>query len=159
MKKKNFFWSISVCIFGLLVLMPGLAFSADPGIDIENDWNAFTWTSNAASPSTNLNHEVMVVDYDGIADGGGSHTVTVEYPNGGPTKSLQFSYKTDANHAYYHLWDSVDPSSDPAAYSGDYVYRVTRVSDSHFNEATDNLVVDPINPPDEKPFLLIMGLL
>lgn len=153
MKKRKFVRRFLICCFilGLPALTVQPAFPAKPGIDIDNDWGAFTWTSNAASPTTVLNHEVIVVDYDGISDDGSSHTVTVKYPEG-QTKTLQFSYKTDAYHAVYHLWDSVDPSSDPSAYTGDYVYHVTDVSTGESSEATDYLDVEPINPPDETTF-------
>jgi len=67
-----------------MMVLPAMpVFSAEPGIDIANEWNVYTWTYNAASPTTELDHSVWVVDYDGIADGGDSHSVTVTYPNGG----------------------------------------------------------------------------
>jgi len=62
-----------------------------------DEYGVRTWTTNAASPFTGLNHWIRVVDYEGIADDGSSHTVTVAYPNGGSTKNMRFYSRIDAN--------------------------------------------------------------
>ncbi|CAB1083196.1 hypothetical protein D1AOALGA4SA_10774 [Olavius algarvensis Delta 1 endosymbiont] len=68
-----------------------LGHSATPGLELFNNGiGAASWTQNAADPSTVMEHWVRVVDYDGISDDGSSHSVTVTYPNGGPTYDLYF---------------------------------------------------------------------
>ena len=39
-----------------------------------------------------------------VAGDGGSHTVTVTYPNSGPTRTLDFNYSTGPNSAIYSYW-------------------------------------------------------
>jgi len=43
---------------------------------------------------------IKIVDYDGIADDGSSHTVTVTYPDA-TVKTLSFNYKSDDHTAGY----------------------------------------------------------
>ena len=143
---------ISGCFFTIVLAFFHFspAYSAAPGLELNENSGAYIWTDTAASPVTRVSHGVRVYDYDGIAADGTSHTVTVTYPNS-VQRSLTFQSRINENSAYYGLNDS--PISPPyTGYTGPYVYRVTRVSDNQFNEATDNVVVDPINPPDEAMF-------
>ena len=130
-----------------------LMHNAVPGIDLQyNAWGVNTWTSDADDPFTGISHSVKVVDYDGIASDGSSHTVTVTYPNGGPTKTLWFNYKMDNSTASYSMWDGdIDQPINIGQYSGAYVYEVED-PDGNWSEATDNLVVDTLDPPDETTF-------
>ncbi|MEJ2169877.1 MAG: carboxypeptidase regulatory-like domain-containing protein, partial [Desulfobacterales bacterium] len=77
------------------------AVSSPPGLDIVyNYYGAFTWTiSTSSGPYTGLVFEAMVVDHDGVAGDGSSHVVEVTYPNGGPTKRLNFSRRINGNSA------------------------------------------------------------
>ncbi len=130
-----------------------LSHGAKPGLDIQyNASGTFTWTTDSANPFTALVHDVKVVDYDGIAPDGSSHTVTVTYPNGGPTKTLYFDYSRDAFSAQYSLYDGdIDQPIDPAFYGGSYLYRVED-PDGNSSEAADTVVVAPIDPPVETSF-------
>ena len=151
--KKSFtnFVLPSLFITILIFSSPHLAISAQPGLHVI-EWNTSTRTSNAASPFTALDHWVRVIDHDGIADDGSSHTVTVTYPDLS-TQALSFNYKIDANYAIYNLWDdSIPQPIDPGTYTGNYVYRVTDVSTAEWSEMTDYVEVDTILPPDESTF-------
>ena len=70
--------------------MPLLSFAAQPGINIDS-YGASTWTGDSSSPFTSLDFWIKIVDYDGIANDGSSHTVT--YPDGTTVKTLNFEYK------------------------------------------------------------------
>jgi hypothetical protein len=99
------------------------AISAQPGFDLfYNGSGAVTWTTNSADPFTALDHWVLVIDHDGVADDGSSHTVEVTYPNSGPTKTLGFVYKKNDTSAYYELYDDTIPQPvDSGTYSGAYI--------------------------------------
>jgi len=153
MKTKNSFNKfVLLCLFitFFIFLMPLLSFAAQPGIHVD-EWNTFTWTSNAASPSYALDHYVRVIDYDGIAVDGSSHTVTVTYPDSS-NHALSFVSRIDAHSAYYELWDPSIPQPPGTAYTGNYVYRVTDLATTEWSEMTDNVQVDIILPPDETTF-------
>ncbi len=130
--------------------------SAVPGIEIfDSRSGVITWTTNSDSPSTGLVLEVKIIDYDGIAGDGSSHTVTVTYPNG-TTRQLNFSSRINSISAYYEDYDGLNlQPADYAAYSGDYVFRVTD-SDGDWSEAVDNVQVAPVTPPDENTFTPIL---
>ena len=124
--------------------------SSPPAVEVLQQMGVTTWTTPGSFVV--LNHWIRVIDHGGIASDGSSHNVTVTYPNGGAIKSLYFHHRIDPYSAIYSLWD--DSLSQPIGeiqYSGDYTYRVEN-SDGEFGEATDNLQVDPINPPDEHSF-------
>jgi len=93
------------CLFITILIFstPHISISAQPGLHVD-DWNAHTYTSNAASPFTAIGHAVQIIDYDGIADDGSSHTVTVTYPDLS-VQTLSFNYKRDDHSASYDLWD------------------------------------------------------
>lgn len=141
-------------ITGLMFFMPNLTFSAQPGLDLNNDGTGvMTWTSDAQNPFTGLQHWVKVVDYDGITDDGSSHTVTVTYPDGSTVKTLVFNSKMDANSVIYEMYDSdISQPINAGTYTGNYVYLVTEVSSGDWTEATDYLDVNTVNPPDETKF-------
>jgi len=145
--KKTLIKFILQCLFTIVLIfsIPQISFSAQPGLHVVN-WNTFTWTYNSASPATELDHDVQVIDYDGIADDGSSHTVTVTYPDS-TTDTLWFNYKKNDHAAVYSLWDN-----NYSILSGNYVYQVTDVNTSEWGEMTDNLTFDPVNPPDETSF-------
>ncbi len=143
---------ISVCFFMVVLVFFHFspAYSAAPGVELAEYGGAYIWTDTSASPVTRVSHGVRIYDYGGIAADGSSHTVRVTYPNS-VQRSLTFQSQINEYSAYYSLSDS--PISPPyTGYTGSYVYRVTRVSDNQFGEATDNLVVDQINPPNETTF-------
>lgn len=155
MKKASFRSFLSFLFIAALVFgAPHLAISAQPGLQLHKDVSGVkTWTTNADTPFTGLSHDVKVVDYDGIADDGSSHTVTVTYPDRSTVKTLEFNYKKDANSAIYELWDGDIPQPiDAGTYTGNYVYRVTEVPGGDWTEATDYLDVDTVNLPDETTF-------
>ncbi|MCD4736114.1 MAG: hypothetical protein K8R53_08735 [Bacteroidales bacterium] len=139
------FMLLSLFIIILIFSIPQISFSAQPGLHVV-DWNTFTWTYNSATPATELIHSVQVIDYDGIAGDGSSHTVTVTYPDLS-TDTLWFDYKKNDYAAVYFMYDNNSP-----ILSGDYVYRVTDVNTSEWGEMTDNITFDPVNPPDETSF-------
>jgi len=93
---------------------------------------------------------IDVFDYDGIADDGSSLTVTVTYPDA-TERTLFFNYKSDDHTAGYNFWDDSVSQPIPAAYSGDYVFRVVD-SKGDRSEFIDAVTVNPINPPDETTF-------
>jgi hypothetical protein len=154
-KKKKLinFFLYCMLLAAMIFSAPGIAVSAQPGLDLTWDGSGvYTWTSNAASPFTALGHWVKVVDYDGIADNGSSHTVTVDYPNSGPTHTLWFVSKIDDYSAMYEFWDDTLPQPINALqYSGPYIYRVED-STGAWSQAEDDLQVSTINPPDETTF-------
>ena len=155
-KKKNLAIFFLTCLLasGALVAAPNLALTAQPGLDLVQDGlGVATRTDNAANPFTAIQHWVEVVDYDGIADDGSSHTVTVTYPNSGPTHTLNFYEKRSAHSAIYEFWDDTVPQPvDPGTYSGTYLYRVDD-SSGDWSVATDDLLVNTLSPPDERTFL------
>jgi len=128
------------------------ATSKVPGLDlVYNGSGVQARTYDSVAPSTALSHWVKVVDYDGVADGGSSHTVTVTYPNG-MSQHLWFVEKRDPNSAIYELWDSDIPQPiDTGTYSGDYVYRVMDPN-GDWSEATDELFIDLVDVADETTF-------
>jgi len=136
------------------------AVSSPPGLDIVyNYYGAFTWTiSTSSGPYTGLVFEVMVVDHDGVAGDGSSHVVEVTYPNGGPTKRLNFSSRIDGHSAYYELWDGEVPQPIvPSLYSGDYIFKVTD-QNGDFTYVADNVQADPLAaPPDETTFSVALN--
>ena len=152
MKEINFTRFLISCLFitFFIFLIPLRIFAAQPGLDV-TEWNAYTWTSNAASPSNALGHRVQVIDYDGISDDGSSHTVEVTYPDLS-THALSFTTKRNAYSAIYELWDDTIPQPIPGTYTGNYVYRVTDVSTAEWSEMTDYVEVDTLLPPDETTF-------
>ncbi len=159
MTKKSFIKCVLPCIFiaGFMFFIPNLTFSAQPGLDLHYD-GVMTWTSDAENPFTGLSHWVKVVDYDGIADDGSSHTVTVTYPDGSTVKTLAFNYEMDANSAIYEMYDSdISQPINAGTYTGNYVYRVTEVPGGNWTEATDYLDVNTVNPPDENKFSHTIG--
>jgi hypothetical protein len=90
MKTKNGFTKFALqCLFitFFIFLMPLLSFAAQPGVHVI-DWNTYIWADSS------INHDVHVVDYDGIANDGSSHTVTVTYPDL-TQEILWFNYKKD----------------------------------------------------------------
>jgi len=154
-KMKNLFGYVLACILaGGLLSVPNFAVAAQPGLDLVQDGlGVATRTDNAVNPFTAIQHWVEVVDYDGIAEDGSSHTVTVAYPNSGPTHTLNFYEKRSAHSAIYEFWDDTVPQPvDPGTYSGTYIYRVDD-SNGDWSEATDDLQVDTLSPPDERTFL------
>jgi len=95
---------------GILISAHGIGLSAQPGLDLVYDGiGVATRTHDAANPFTAIQHWVKVVDYGGIADDGSSHTVTVSYPNGGPTYNLWFFEKRNDYSAVYEYWDDTIP--------------------------------------------------
>lgn len=149
---KVFLSLLFVIVF--IVGIHGWAVSAPPGIDtFQSGLGVATWTTNAASPFTGLIFSVRIIDYNGIATDGSSHTLTVMYPNGGLTKTLPFLRKVDDYSAIYELYDGTIPQPiSSVTYSGIYSFRVTRASNGEWSEATDHLIVNSLSPPDETTF-------
>ena len=137
---------------GTYVLDLQIGGSAVPGLDLAYDGiGVYTWTFDPSNPTTALNHWVKVVDHDGVAPDGSSHTVTVTYP-GGETYNLWFDSQDESNSAYYFFGDgTIDQPIDPGTYDGTYIYRVTD-PDGDFSEASDDLTVDTVGPLDETTF-------
>ena len=132
--------------------------SAVPGIDIINDASGvITWSTKPDGSSIGLLFDAKIIDYDGIASDGSSHTVEVEYPNG-TRQTLNFqSRNSDGISAYYDFFDgAADPAGNPGEFSGDYIFRVTD-SAGDWSEAIDNLVSHPVNPPDENNFSPVLN--
>lgn len=120
-----------------------------PGIDLD-DYGASTWTTS--SGHTALDFWVKIVDYDGIADNGITHSVTVTYPDGTTTKTLAFQYRNDNDSAIYALWDDdIAQPMDVAAYSGDFVFRVEDI-DGQWSQVSDNVQANPIAAPETSSF-------
>lgn len=139
-----------VFIWFVFLTTPIISFSAQPGIDFDN-YGLSTWTGNSGSPYTSLDFWIKIVDYDGIADDGSSHTVKVTYPDN-TVRVLNYEWKVNDHTAYYSFWDNtISQPMDPLIYSGDYVFRVED-SNLEWSEATDSLEVNPINPPIETTF-------
>ena len=153
MNKKSYIKKLTLlCLFivFLVFFTAHVSFSAQPGLQLYGD-GIMTWThkDGIPSPFTGLDSWVRVIDYDGIADDGSSHTVTVTYPDGSTVRELWFVYKENDYTARYEFWDDIDMQpEDYSTYSGTYTYRVTD-EDSEWSEATDDLVANPITPPDE----------
>ncbi|MGD9096974.1 MAG: hypothetical protein PVF97_02745, partial [Desulfobacterales bacterium] len=115
-----------------------------PGVDILYGGSGVqTRTFNSTSPTTYLNHDVQITDYDGIAADGSSHTVTVTYPDL-TVRSLVFSHSTGPYSAVYQLWDDTIPQPfDSLAYSGDYTYRVDDSWDA--TQAVETFSANPVD--------------
>jgi hypothetical protein len=150
--KKGFlvvvFGYIAFTLFSLISATTG--FAARPGINLES-WGITTWTTNSASPHTSLEGWISIVDYDGIANDGSSHTVTVTYPDTS-VHTLEYIRKKSSTAAYYELFDSSIPQPiNPTVYNGTYTFRVVD-SNSDWSEVTDILIVNPIDPPVETTF-------
>jgi len=131
--------------------------SNPPGIDIfYNRFGVITYTKNPDDPITDLLFEAKIIDYDGIASDGSTHTVEVKYPNG-TIKTMDFQYRNaDGISAVYQWYDAdSNPADYPDDYSGDYIFRVTD-SEGDWSEAIDYLSVIPINPPMETTFLPVL---
>lgn len=141
----------------LQLIAKSIFISNPPGIDIiSGSSGVITWSSNSENPGTALIIEAKIVDYDGIAEDGSSHTVEVEYPNG-TRQTLNFQYRIDDNSALYEFYDSdSNPAENPVIYSGDYTFRATD-SVGDWSEAIDNLSVNPVDPPDEDNFSLVLN--
>lgn len=79
-----------------------------------------------------IKHDVTVIDYDGVADDGSSHTVQVRYPDA-TVKIVPFDYKENAYTGHYWL-------SDTALQNGTYRYNVTdsggNISINHDDQLT-----------------------
>jgi uncharacterized protein (TIGR02145 family) len=151
MRSKINFSKFALQCIGIIFLVfftPLFSFAAQPGINLDN-YGVSTWT--ASSGYTGMDFWIKIVDYDGIADDGSSHTVTVTYPDA-TVKTLSFNYKSDDHTAGYNFWDgSIPQPINPATYSGDYVFRVED-SNGDWSEVIDTVTVNPINPPDETTF-------
>ena len=105
-----------------------------------NEWLATTYTT---SNGTSFEASATVVDYDGVAADGSSHTVTVTFPGGSPTYELNdFYYSGSATEGGYDFFMNGTPPS------GTYTFTVT---DPDGNQSTyqEELVVNPLSPPDE----------
>ncbi|MCF8076734.1 MAG: fibronectin type III domain-containing protein [Desulfotignum sp.] len=134
-------------MFFFICFIPLFSFAAQPGIHLDT-YGASTWTGS--SGYTGMDFWTRIVDYDGIADDGSSHTVTVTYPDA-TVKTLSLDNKYNDHTAGYYLWDGSIPQPIPAIYSGDYVFRVED-SNGDWSEVIDTVTVNPINPPDETTF-------
>jgi len=155
----SFLWTF--IITASIIILPITAHSAPPGIDAFKDASGvITWTTNPSSPFTGIVFSVKIVDHEEvIASNGTSHTVTVTYPNGGPTTNLPFLRKVNDYSAFYELFDgSITQPISHATYNGTYTFKVTRVSNSEWSEATDDLLIPgapgsiPVTPPNEMTF-------
>jgi hypothetical protein len=151
-KKRYMTFALSwVAFISFLLIAVEVGFAAQPGIDSDG-WGITTWTHDSSDPRTVLESWVRIVDYDGIANDGSSHMVIVTYPDMS-VHTLGFISKTNNNMASYELFDSSIPQSiNPAVYSGTYTYRVVD-SNGDFSEFSDDLTINPINPPVETTFL------
>jgi hypothetical protein len=148
MRSKINFSKFTIPCIGIvffIFFIPLFSFAVQPGINLDH-YGASTWTTS--SGYTGIDFWIQVVDYDGIADDGSSHTVTVTYPDA-TEKTLSFDYKSNDHTAGYYLWDgSIPQPINPATYSGDYVFRVED-SNGDWSEVIDTVTVNPIDPPDD----------
>lgn len=103
---------------------------------------------NTAS-GANYDIGVNIVDLDGIASGGSSHTVTMKTPSG-KEYPLYYSYSTSPTAAYYTGFVNLNGGSPE---SGDFTFTVT---DPEGNTGTmvDKVVVNILPLPDAATFSL-----
>lgn len=100
--------------------------------------NVVTWsTANGIGALA----EVEIIDLDGIASDGNSHTVTVTPPGSGPV-NLSLDVISSPTSAYYSVYQGGLP---PA---GVYVFTVTD-PDGNQSTISDTLTVNPLDPFDE----------
>jgi hypothetical protein len=113
-----------------------LTHNAPPALDIDS-WGVSTWSGYWG---TGLDLEIKVIDQDGVAYDGSSHTVSVETPTGDGGE-LSFYWAQGARGSYGYWADGyLEP--------GTYTFTVT---DPDGNTATvqDVVEIDPIDPPIE----------
>ena len=139
-------------IFSFILLsIPHTGHCAKPGVKLFN--TGLGVMTRSFSEGTALEHWVEVIDHDGVAGDGSSHSVRVVYPDGSTTRDLYFNYSTGPNSAIYNYWDDTVPTPIPASFTGTYTYRVEEVGNpSNYSEATDYLYVSPTGVPDESTF-------
>jgi hypothetical protein len=119
------------------------AHDALPAIDPDG-WNGLSWIGGDAFACS-----VKVIDLDGVAFDGSSHTLTVtapdgfNFPDGQHVKTVGFDFPDGPTAGYY--WLHVGGET-PA--SGEYTYTVT---DPEGNQTTfvEQVDVNPLNGPDE----------
>ena len=115
--------------------------SAMPAIDIDGYGAVIYYTENG----TGADFWLEVVDHDGVAYDGASHTVTMTNPDG-ETHQMDFYNAQSGTIGEYTYWDNINGTIFP----GDYPITFT-VTDLEGNEATfvDTLVVTaPLSPPE-----------
>ena len=123
-------------IIAIGCLTPAAALGAVPGIDLYES-AAYTYnTENGAF----MAFEIVVIDHDGIAVDGSSHTVTVTSPDGG-VNELEFGGLNSSVSAFYSRYEG-------EVQAGPYTFSVTD-SDGNTATATDELNVNILDPPDE----------
>lgn len=120
---------------------------AVPAIDLDG-WGA---VNNTRPSATELDHDldlwVKIIDHDGIAPDGSSHTVTVYLPDD-TMIPMYFESRQRDTVAYYGGWVEYLDNNVPA---GEYTFRVVD-QNGNISETVDDLTVDPINPPDPASF-------
>ncbi len=122
-----------------------LSHDTKPAVDLNNIWGAVTW--HTEDYGTALVCSVKVVDMDGVSSQGDrpSHQVTVTYPDGVTTRSLQYDVSDGPNAGWYSVYVNDGGTPPPA---GEYVFTVTD-PDGNTGTGSDTLVVDPLPAPDE----------
>jgi hypothetical protein len=125
-----------------IVAGPPSPHSAMPAIDLDR-WGAITWSwgNNTASSSW-----IKVIDHDGVAGDGSSHSATVEYPDRS-VHQMDFVRSDSPIAGFYEWFDDDNPPQ-----SGTYIFRVV---DPEGNEGIASEYLDastPLATPDENTF-------
>jgi hypothetical protein len=114
-----------------------LAHGTRPALD-PNDWNVLTYTTEYGS---DVLCSVTVIDHDGVASDGSSHTVTVRLPDGTIEGPFNFDYLTSPTSGYY--WYAIEN----LASSGAYTFTVTD-PDGNTGTLVEDFTKSTLNPID-----------
>ena len=116
-----------------------LSHDATPALDLDG-WGVVVYSGGDDIVEwTNLDTYVKVIDHDGIAPDGSSHTVTLEFPDG-IKENLFYDYSASPTVAYYYRSFGGTPDD------GEYIFRVVDPSDNS-GQITDDLTVNLLAPP------------
>jgi hypothetical protein len=116
--------------------------SNKPAIDLDG-WGAATWSWGN---NTALDPWIKVIDHDGVAGDGSSHTVTVEYPDRS-VHQMDFSSPASPTAGFYEWWDDSSPPQ-----SGNYTFKVIDPDGNESASVVEYLDASPLNPPNENSF-------
>ena len=144
--------AVFLLFFTWILFSPVPAQASVPGLKLyEEGFGAATWTGNATNPFTELDHVVLVVDHDTTNFNVNDYTVTVTGPNS-YTRTLELKSVNSSNSGLFQTFDTTINQSNLSQYTGTYTYRVTRIADGSFSEASDHLEVNRLLPPNDTTF-------
>jgi len=121
---------------------PLAAHASKPVLD-PKDWQAASWTTDNG---TGFLGEVTVVDLDGIAGEGTSHTVTVTFPGDPTPRPMTFDGSNSPTSAVYSYYTG------GTLVPGTYTFTVTDPEPGNTSTIADTPNLDPLAAPDRSAF-------